>query len=153
IATTLERDEAEGRAALDSQTLTKSHRLAIEEQVARDEAARRELPTEVAASKSAENDLEARAQQLQKDYQALLDQLLAELANKQKEAAASPEKSSKPAGSASVKASGSVEAGAAKPEVAPEATPPASSDAAPSEPPMGPPPATPDPAPAPPKAP
>jgi len=164
IATTLERDEAEGRAALDSQTLTRSHRLAIEEQVARDEAARRELPTEVSASKSAEKDLEARAQQLQKDYQALLEQLLAELATKQKEAVGAPDKGA-PSGSggAGVKANGSVSVGGGsgdpKPASEPEDAPAAGDGAAGSsgEPPMGPPPAgsggAPEPAPAPPKAP
>ena len=144
IATTLERDEAEGRAALDTQTLTRSHRLALEEQVARDEAARRELPAEVSASKSAEKDLEARAAQLQKDYQALLEQILAELATKQKEAATAPDESApKPSGS-SLKASGSVSAGAAsEPQPASEPTedaPPASDAAGSNEAPMGPPP-------------
>lgn len=100
VATTLERDEAEGRAALESKTLTKSHRLAIEEQVARDEAARRELPAEVSATRSAEKDLEARAEQLQKDYQALLEELLAELARRQKQAADAPASEKPRAGSA-----------------------------------------------------
>jgi hypothetical protein len=120
IATTLERDEAEGRAALEAQTLTKSHRLAIEEQVARDEAARLALPAEVSASKNAEKDLEARALQLQKDYQALLEQILAELAKRQQEAAANPA-SAKPS-SGGAKASGSVTVGGTATSPAPAAT-------------------------------
>ncbi len=83
VRTTLERDEAEGRAALGNEDLSKSHRLAIEEQVGRDEAARIALDAEVSASKQAEKDLEARAEALQRDYQALLDVLLAELTRKQ----------------------------------------------------------------------
>jgi hypothetical protein len=165
IATTLERDEAEGRAALEAQTLTKSHRLAIEEQVARDEAARLALPTEVSASKNAEKDLEARAQQLQKDYQALLDQLLAELAKRQQEAAANPA-SAKPS-NAGTKASGSVSGAATTPAPAaasetpapegppppPESTPEAGSGGAPAAPAAGGGGSKPEPAPAPPKSP
>jgi hypothetical protein len=153
IATTLERDEAEARAALESKTLTKSHRLALEERVERDEAARTALPTEVSASMNAEKDLEARAQQLQKDYQALLEQLLADLAQRQREAAENP------AAARAAKAAGETKAaGAAEP--APSEAP------APSETPVteGPPPPpastpapgsgdAPEPAPAPPKAP
>lgn len=143
IATTLERDEAEGRAALGAATLSRSHRRALEEQVAQDEAARRELPTEVAASQSAQKDLEARAQQLQKDYQALLDQLLAELAARQREAATAPARDSTKASGAGAKtgdakatqsnAAGSDAAGDNAAASAPEA-------------PMGPPPPEPPPA-------
>lgn len=162
VATTLERDEAEGRAAIESKTLTKSHRLAIEEQIARDEAARLALPTEVSASKNAEKDLEARARELQKDYQALLEQILAELAKRQQEAAANPAPA-KPSGGGA-KASGSLGVGAAASGAAGSSTAPASAaPAAGSETPApeGPPPPPGDPAPgsggapepAPPKAP
>src|SRR5688572_14578496 len=165
IATTLERDEAEGRAALEAQTLTKSHRLAIEEQVARDEAARLALPTEVSASKNAEKDLEARAQQLQKDYQALLEQLLAELAKRQQEASANPAAAEPSNGG--TKASGSVSVGGAAtspaatsetlapegPPPPPESAPAAGSGGAPAAPAVGAGGSKPEPAPAPPKSP
>jgi hypothetical protein len=165
IATTLERDEAEGRAALEEKTLTKSHRLAIEEQVARDEAARLALPTEVSASKNAEKDLEARAQQLQKDYQALLEQLLAELAKRQQEAAANPT-AAKPS-NGGTKASGSVTVGGAAtspaatsetpvpegPPPPPESTPDPGSGGAPADPAVGGGGSKPEPAPTPPKSP
>lgn len=90
VRTTLERDEADGRAALASTRLSKTSRLALEEQVARDEAARLALPTEVSASKNAEQDMEARAEALQKDYGALLEELLAELRHRESEAEAGP---------------------------------------------------------------
>ena len=92
VRTTLERDEADGRAALVSMSLSKTTRLALEEQVARDEAARLALPTEVSASKNAEQDMEARAEALQKDYRALIEELLAELRRRQsqKDSSASP---------------------------------------------------------------
>jgi hypothetical protein len=83
VRTTLTRDEAEGRAALGGEGLSKSHRLAIEEQVARDEAARGALDSEVQASQAAAEELEAKAQALQKDYQAMLDVMLGELERKQ----------------------------------------------------------------------
>jgi hypothetical protein len=86
VRTTLERDEAEGRAALTSEGLSKSHRLAIEEQVARDEAARGALDTEIAASQAAEAELEAKAEALKNDYQAMIDVMLGELARKQEPA-------------------------------------------------------------------
>jgi hypothetical protein len=153
VATTLERDEAEARAALEAKTLTKSHRLAIEEQVARDEAARLALPAEVSASKSAEKDLEARAEQLQKDYQALLEQILAELAKRQQEAAASPaptkpSNGAKASGGVSVDGAASGGAGAAA-----ASEPPAASETLEPEGPPPPPAGTPEPAPAAPKAP
>ncbi len=85
VRTTLERDEADGRAALGSSSLSKTRRLALEEQVARDEAARLALPTEVSASRGAGQDMEARADALQKDYQALIEELLAELRRRQSE--------------------------------------------------------------------
>lgn len=85
VRTTLERDEADARAALGSTNLSKTTRLALEEQVARDEAARLALPTEVAASKNAEQDMEARAEALQQDYRGLVAELLAELQRRQTE--------------------------------------------------------------------
>jgi len=130
IAATLERDEADARAALASQTLTKSHRLAIEEQVARDEAARLALPAEVSASKNAEKDLEARAEQLQKDYRALLDQLLADLAKRQREAVEKPAPATKPGSGAKAAAGVSVDgaaAGGAGVSAPPSGTTPAAS--------------------------
>jgi len=93
VRTTLERDEAEGRAALGGEGLSKSHRLAIEEQVARDEAARIALDAEVTASQAAEADLEAKSEALRNDYQAMIDVMLGELARKQ----ASPEPAPSPA--------------------------------------------------------
>jgi hypothetical protein len=87
VRATLERDEAEGRAALGSEGLSKSHRLAIEEQVARDEAARIALDAEVAASQAAGAELETKSEALRNDYQAMIDVMLGELARKQ----ASPE--------------------------------------------------------------
>jgi hypothetical protein len=100
VHTTLERDEAEGRAALAGEGLSKSHRLAIEEQVARDEAARAALGSEVAASQATQKELEGRAQALQKDYQAMVDVMLGELARKKasSEPTGSPAKA-EPAGS------------------------------------------------------
>jgi hypothetical protein len=94
VRTTLERDEAEGRAALAGEGLSKSHRLSIEEQVARDEAARGALDSEVAATEAAKGELEARAQSLQKDYQAMVDVMLGELARKRapQEASGNPAK-------------------------------------------------------------
>jgi hypothetical protein len=82
VRTTLERDAAEGHAALGSDTLSKSHRLALEEQVASDEAARQALDGEIAASEQARQDMQTRADALQRDYQTLLDGLLAELERK-----------------------------------------------------------------------
>jgi len=82
VRTTLERDEAEGRATLADTNLSKSHRLSIEEQVARDEAARGALDAEISASQAAEAELETKAEALQKDYQAMVDVMLGELARK-----------------------------------------------------------------------
>jgi hypothetical protein len=90
---TLERDAAEGHAELASDTLSKSHRLAVEEQVARDKAARQALDGEIEASTAARQDLEARASALEQDYRALLEAVLAELKNK----AASPAPAAGPA--------------------------------------------------------
>jgi hypothetical protein len=92
VRTTLERDEADSRASLESAGLSKSYRLAVEEQIAKDEAARLALPTEVAASRAAEQDMEARAEALQKDYQSLLESLLAEIEERKAKAAAAPAK-------------------------------------------------------------
>jgi hypothetical protein len=89
VRTTLERDEADGRAALGSTTLSKTTRLALEEQVARDEAARLALPTEVSASKNAEQDMEARAEALKNDYRSLIVELEDELRRRQTEQDAS----------------------------------------------------------------
>lgn len=83
IRATLQRDEAEARAALQSEGLSKSHRLALEEQVARNETARAQLDTELEASRSATDDLEQRASTLQREYESLLRGLLSELAQRQ----------------------------------------------------------------------
>lgn len=94
VRSTLARDEAEGRAALATEGLSRSHRLALEDQVARDEAARGALENEVAASQAAQDDLEARAEALRKDYQAMIDVMLGELARKS--ASAGPASGSSP---------------------------------------------------------
>jgi hypothetical protein len=102
VRTTLERDEAEGRATLAGTGLSKSHRLAVEEleeQVARDEAARSALDAELAASQAAEAELETRAEALQKDYQAMIDVMLGELARKR----TPPEPAAAAAGTAATK--------------------------------------------------
>jgi hypothetical protein len=83
IRATLERDAAEGRAALQSEGLSKSYRLALEEQVAADETARAQLDAELEASRNALDDLEARATALRNEYEALVQSLLAELAKRQ----------------------------------------------------------------------
>jgi hypothetical protein len=120
VRSTLERDEAENRATLGQEGLSKSYRVSLEEQVARDEAAREAIPSEVSASKGSLKDLEARAESLQKDYQALIDELLAELERRQ---AMAPEK---PTG-----ATAPAKAPAAKPAAtAPEAKPAAAEPAA-----------------------
>jgi hypothetical protein len=79
VRSTLERDAAEGHALLGSDTLSKSHRLVVEEQVTRDEAARQELDAEIAASEQARQDMQTRADALQQDYRAALEAVLAEL--------------------------------------------------------------------------
>jgi hypothetical protein len=83
VRTTLERDAAEGRGALASDTLSKSHRLAVEEQVAKDEAARQALDGEIDASERARQDMEGRESALQQEYRAVLDAVLGELQNAQ----------------------------------------------------------------------
>jgi hypothetical protein len=116
---TLERDAAEARAILDSQSLSKSYRLSLEDQVAKDEAARQAIPTELAAAKGARKDLEARAEALQKDYQALVEGLLAELERRK---AAAP---AKPIGAKATAASRAPAAVPAAQMAAPDPAPPA----------------------------
>jgi hypothetical protein len=101
VRTTLERDEAEGRAILEREGLSKSYRLSVEDQVAKDEAALLAIPTEVTASKGAEADLEARAAALQKDYQAFVEGLLAEIERRK---TAPPERPAAPRAPAPAKA-------------------------------------------------
>jgi hypothetical protein len=133
VLSTLERDEAESRATLEQTGLSKSYRLALEDQIAKDEAARAAIPTEVSASKGSQKDLEARAESLQKDYQALVDELLAELEKRRREAAEKPTGSTAPA-----------KAPATKPAaIAPEAKPSAPDAAAPTPAPATPAPAAP----------
>jgi hypothetical protein len=132
VRATLERDEAEGRATLGEASLSKSQRLAVEDQVAKDEATRLAIPAEVTASKGAQEDMAARADALQKDYQALVDSLLAELERRKLEA---PTKPAKPAVSGKLAAPAAPESAPAAPESAPAAPEPA--------------PAAPEPAPAP----
>ena len=88
VRTTLDRDEAEGRGALESTELSKSERVSLEEQITKDEVARGALDAEVNASKSAAKDLETRAAALKDEYQALLTALINEL--EQKRASAPP---------------------------------------------------------------
>jgi hypothetical protein len=83
IRATLQRDEDEARTALQAEGLSKSHRLALEEQVARAETARAQLGTEIDASRSASDDLEKRQSALQRDYEAWLETLLSDLARRQ----------------------------------------------------------------------
>jgi hypothetical protein len=94
VRTTLERDAAEGHGALASDTLSKSHRLAVEAQVAEDEAARQALEGEIEASERARQDMEGRGSALQQEYQAVLDAVLAEL--QRKHAAPAPPSGSAP---------------------------------------------------------
>lgn len=141
VRTTLERDEADSRASLESDGLSRSYRLAVEDQIAKDEAARLALPTEVAASRAAEKDMEARAEALQHDYQSLVDSILAKLDERQAEAATAPAKPT-PASKATA-------APAATTPVAPATSAPSPADPYP---PVGPP-APPAPAPGPPPAP
>jgi hypothetical protein len=126
VRTTLERDEADARAALGSTSLSKTTRLALEEQVARDEAARLALPTEVSASKNAEQDMEARAEALQNDYRAALEELLAELRRRQTEKDASPPPAAPVKAPAAPASPASPPAAPASPPVSPEpVSPPA----------------------------
>ena len=90
VRTTLDRDEAEGRAALESTDLSKSERLSLEEQITKDEVARGALAAEVTASKTAEKDLETRAATLKDEYQALLTGLVNELEQKRANAPPAP---------------------------------------------------------------
>jgi hypothetical protein len=83
VRTTLDRDAADGHAVLATDALSKSHRLAVEQRVAEDEAARQALDGEIEASERARQDMEVRAGALQQDYRAVLDAVLAELQRKQ----------------------------------------------------------------------
>jgi len=83
IRATLERDEADARATLQSEGLSKSHRLALEEQVAEDDAAQSQLGAELEASRKAVDDMEGRAAALRQEYEALVESLLDELRQRQ----------------------------------------------------------------------
>jgi hypothetical protein len=76
---TLERDETEARAALAQPGLSKTQKTALERRLADTSARRAELAKEAALAKTARDEMAARIETLQKDYEAALAALLAAL--------------------------------------------------------------------------